>query len=55
MFVMHLEGNRYKVGATYNWDLKEPVCTEEGKKELYQQKCDILIISICRSFECFVK
>jgi glycine oxidase len=37
MFVMHLEGNKYKVGATYNWDLKEPICTEKAKEELIEK------------------
>jgi glycine/D-amino acid oxidase-like deaminating enzyme len=37
MFVVHLEGNRYKVGATHNWKLKEPTCTEQGKEELIEK------------------
>ena len=37
MFIMHLEGNKYKVGATYNWGLQEPVCTEKGKNELIEK------------------
>ena len=37
MFIMHLEGNKYKVGATYNWELKEPICTEKGKDELIEK------------------
>ena len=37
MFVMHLEGNQYKVGATYNWDLKQPICTEKAKEELIEK------------------
>ncbi len=37
MFIMHIKDDFYKVGATYNWELKEPVCTEKGKKELIEK------------------
>ncbi len=37
MFIMHLEGNQFKVGATYNWDLSEPETTESGKNELIEK------------------
>lgn len=37
MFVMHLKDDLYKVGATYNWKLKEPICTERGKAELIEK------------------
>ncbi len=37
MFVMHIEKNLFKVGATYNWDLKEPTTTEGGKSELIKK------------------
>ncbi|HIP35438.1 MAG TPA: FAD-binding oxidoreductase [Crocinitomix sp.] len=34
MFIMHIKDDLYKIGATYNWSLKTPVCTKEGKNEL---------------------
>ncbi len=37
MFLMHLEGDKYRVGATYNWELNEPVTTEEGKQNLVER------------------
>jgi hypothetical protein len=37
MFVMHIKDNLFKVGATYNWELKEPTCTEKGKEELIEK------------------
>jgi hypothetical protein len=37
MFLMHVEGNRYRVGATYNWELTDPIVTEEGKLNLQER------------------
>ena len=37
MFIMHIKDNLYKVGATYNWELKQAICTTEGKTELLQK------------------
>ena len=37
MFIMHIRDNLYKVGATYNWELNEPVTTENGKSELIKK------------------
>jgi hypothetical protein len=37
MFIMHIKDDLYKVGATYNWKLKEPICTEKGKEELIEK------------------
>ncbi len=34
IYVLPTEGQIYLVGATYNWDLSEPVTTERGKTEL---------------------
>lgn len=41
MFVVHLKDNLYKVGATYNWDLTEPVCTEKAKETLVEKLSQI--------------
>lgn len=50
MFVLPLGNNQFKIGATYNWELDEPITTEEGKKELLEKfesfiKCEYKIIS----------
>ncbi len=37
MFIMHIKDELFKVGATYNWELKEPLCTEKGKDELIEK------------------
>lgn len=37
MYLMHMEGDKYKVGATYNWELDEPVTTEDGKQNLVER------------------
>jgi len=37
MFIMHMKDNIYKIGATYNWELQKPVCTEKGKDELVEK------------------
>lgn len=37
MFVMHLTGDLYKVGATYNWELSNPIPTNEGKADLIER------------------
>lgn len=34
LFILPLGSNYYKIGATYNWELKEPVVTESGKEDL---------------------
>ena len=50
MFVLPLGNNRFKIGATYNWDLKEPITTELGKTEIIEKfenfiDCNYTIIS----------
>lgn len=50
MFVLPLGNNQYKIGATYNWDLKEPITTELGKTEIIEKfenfiDCNYKIIS----------
>lgn len=37
MFVMNLKGNLFKVGATYNWELKTPLTTPKAKEELIEK------------------
>lgn len=37
MFVMQVAPTVYKVGATYNWELTEPVTTEAAKNELIER------------------
>lgn len=37
MFIMRLKGNQFKVGATYNWELTDPITTEAGKNELIEK------------------
>lgn len=37
MFIMPLGNYRFKVGATYNWELNEPIITEEAKAELEEK------------------
>jgi len=37
MFILHIKDNLFKVGATYNWKITEPIKTEEGKKELIEK------------------
>ncbi len=37
MFLMHIEGNKYRVGATYNWELMDPIITEDGKLNLQER------------------
>lgn len=37
MFIMPLGNHRFKVGATYNWELNEPVTTEKAKEELQEK------------------
>lgn len=37
MFLMRLDDRHYKVGATYNWELTEPVLTNEAKEELTER------------------
>lgn len=42
VFILPLGGNLYKVGATYNWDDKTSMPTEEGKQELIDRIKEIL-------------
>ncbi|MEX1003656.1 MAG: FAD-dependent oxidoreductase [Crocinitomicaceae bacterium] len=37
MFVLPLGDNLYKIGATYNWEMKTAETTEAGKKELLEK------------------
>lgn len=37
MFILHIKDNIFKVGATYNWKITEPIKTEEGKNELIEK------------------
>jgi glycine/D-amino acid oxidase-like deaminating enzyme len=37
MFVLKLSDNLYKVGATYNWDIKEPITTQEARLDLIER------------------
>lgn len=34
MFLTHVEENRYKIGATYNWELEEHMITDLARQEL---------------------
>ncbi len=42
VFILPLGNNLFKVGATYNWEDKTPVPTEEGKQELIDRIKEIL-------------
>ena len=42
VFILPLGDNLYKVGATYNWDDKTSLPTEEGKQELIDRIKEIL-------------
>lgn len=42
VFIISLGNDLYKVGATYNWQDKTPIPTEEGKKELIQHLKSLL-------------
>ena len=37
MFILPLGDDLYRIGSTYNWELDEPVPTEEGKAELLER------------------
>jgi len=37
MFILHIKDNLFKVGATYNWKINEPIKTEEGRNELIEK------------------
>ncbi len=37
MFLTHVQGNRYKIGATYNWELDQPYVTEAARAELVEK------------------
>lgn len=37
MFLTQVEGNRYKIGATYNWELDQPDITEAARTELVEK------------------
>ena len=50
LFLLPLGNKQYKVGATYNWELKEPILTEAGKNDLIERlshvlQCSFKIIS----------
>jgi glycine/D-amino acid oxidase-like deaminating enzyme len=50
LFILPLGNNLFKVGATYNWDLQEPIPTELGKADLIERlenliDCNYKIIS----------
>ncbi|MCH2232780.1 MAG: FAD-binding oxidoreductase [Crocinitomicaceae bacterium] len=42
MFVLPVEKNIYRVGATYNWEIKEPRTTEGAKAELLEKLSQIV-------------
>lgn len=42
VFILPLGNNLYKVGATYNWNDKTNIATEEGKKELVDRIKEII-------------
>jgi glycine/D-amino acid oxidase-like deaminating enzyme len=37
IYVVPLGGNKYKVGATNNWKIKEAICTDKGKEEIIEK------------------
>lgn len=37
LFILPLGDNRFKIGATYNWELTKPVITEAGKADLVER------------------
>ncbi|OIQ27419.1 MAG: hypothetical protein BM555_06115 [Crocinitomix sp. MedPE-SWsnd] len=37
LFILPLGDNLFKVGATYNWKMKQPIPTQEGKNELIEK------------------
>lgn len=37
MFVLPLGNNLFKIGATYNWELDEPIITDAGKLEIIEK------------------
>lgn len=50
VFILPLGNDLFKIGATYNWESKDDIPTEEGKKELVEKireviHCDFEIIS----------
>jgi glycine/D-amino acid oxidase-like deaminating enzyme len=50
VFILPLGNDLFKIGATYNWESKTDIPTEEGKKELVEKikeviSCDFEIIS----------
>ncbi len=50
LFILPLGNNLYKVGATYNWELQEPITTELGKADIVERlenliDCQYKIIS----------
>lgn len=42
MFILGLGNDTYRVGATYNWNLKEPVTTPEAREELQEKMAAFL-------------
>lgn len=50
VFILPLGNDLFKIGATYNWESKDDIPTEEGKKELVEKikeviNCDFEIVS----------
>ena len=50
VFILPLGNDLFKIGATYNWESKTDIPTEEGKKELVEKikeiiNCDFEIVS----------
>lgn len=50
VFILPLGNDLFKIGATYNWESKDDIPTEEGKKELVEKikeviHCDFEIVS----------
>lgn len=50
VFILPLGNHLFKIGATYNWESKTDIPTEEGKKELVEKikeviNCDFEIVS----------
>lgn len=42
IFIIPIEDNRYVVGSTYNWNLKDAITTEKGKQELEKKLSNLI-------------
>jgi len=42
MFILKINDHTYKVGATYNWELEQPITTANGKNELIERLKNIV-------------